>query len=446
MVGPYTTVDLGHGREVDLFLLRFDEDGELLSPQTQELVTSSLTDGYTDVFVFSHGWNNNFKVASEKYLTFIEGYAAQRARLALPVPLDYKPLLIGVMWPSTSFLFPWEKGPTIAADPAADDGEREEMLRLLLAAMAPEARSQLVELIDGADALDRAAATGAAELVLDAVRPASDPEDASEAPSVDEFLEAWGALEGLAPPAPADPNAFGGIGAGEPHADVQAAAGSRLDPRGLLRAATVWMMKDRAGRVGGRGVAPLLERVLEDSEARLHLVGHSFGARVVLSAMATQKAPRKAHSMLLLQPAVNRWCFAHEVIGRGIPGGYRPVLDRVERPIVTTYSRYDKPLHEAFHLAVRGSSLGEPDIAAVGDVERYGALGGYGPKGIDDRVTQKDACAEGTSYDLVGVGGVVAIDGAVEIDGKPAIDGHGDINSKVAWWALHSLTRTNQHG
>ena len=38
----------------------------------------------------------------------------------------------------------------------------------------------------------------------------------------------------------------------------------------------------------------------------------------------------------------------------------RSVLDKVERPILSTFSRHDLPLHEVFHLAVRGSSLGEP--------------------------------------------------------------------------------------
>ena len=243
--------------------------------------------------MFSHGWNNNFKVASEKYLTFIEGYAAQRARLHLPVPTKFKPLLIGVIWPF-KLPVPLEKGPKIAADTPTDDAEREEMLRLLLVTMTPDARSQLVELIIGADALDRAAAKDAAKLVLAALRPTSDPDYASEAPSVDEFLEAWGALEGLAPPEPTPPNAFAGIGGTRRGAGVRAAGGSLLDPRGLLRTGTVWMMKDRAGNVGSRGVAPLLERVLVDSGARLHLVGHSFGAR----GCSLRWPPKRRHAKL----------------------------------------------------------------------------------------------------------------------------------------------------
>ena len=83
--------------------------------------------------------------------------------------------------------------------------------------------------------------------------------------------------------------------------------------------------------------------------------------------------------MLLLQAAVNRWCFAKDVAGTGRTGGYNPVLNRVEKPIMTTFSAYDEPLTKVFHLAMRGGHLGEPDIAALGDPELYGALGGFGP-------------------------------------------------------------------
>ena len=45
-------------------------------------------------------------------------------------------------------------------------------------------------------------------------------------------------------------------------------------------------MKKRAGTVGQKGVAPLLDR-LADHVQRIHLVGHSFGCRVVTAAAAT---------------------------------------------------------------------------------------------------------------------------------------------------------------
>jgi alpha-beta hydrolase superfamily lysophospholipase len=55
-------------------------------------------------------------------------------------------------------------------------------------------------------------------------------------------------------------------------------------------------------------VRELLEDLLAKNEtARLHLLGHSYGAKVLLSALATATLMpgRKAHSMLLLQPAVS---------------------------------------------------------------------------------------------------------------------------------------------
>jgi hypothetical protein len=196
-------------------------------------------------------------------------------------------------------------------------------------------------------------------------------------------------------------------------------------------------MKHRAGTVGTRGVAPVLHRILAESDAPVHLIGHSFGARLLMSAISIEPLPRPARSLLLLQPAVNRWCFAADVVGTGRTGGYRPVLDRVELPVLSTMSSHDLPLRQAFHLAVRGSSLGEPDIAAIGDTERYGALGGYGPAGLSAAEGGSDSArAPGTPYAPPGSARIIAVDASREIDGRPAIGGHGDVNNPVTWWAL----------
>jgi hypothetical protein len=181
--------------------------------------------------------------------------------------------------------------------------------------------------------------------------------------------------------------------------------------------------------------------VLEHSDARLHLVGHSFGARVVLSALASGDPARRAHSMLLLQAAVNRWCFAPDVAGTGRVGGYHAVLERVEKPVLTTFSSHDEPLTKYFHLAMQGGHLGEPDIAGIGDTDLYGALGGFGPAGLGELCEgQPAAIPDRDSYDIAGHRRVIAIDGGAEIDGKPAISGHGDVSNPTTWWALHCLT------
>lgn len=461
MTGPYTSVPLGNGQEIDLYLLEFGKSGRLTSPEALASLEERLP-GHSDVFFFSHGWNNPFGSAMEKYTTFIQGYAAQRDRLDLPAPEGYRPLLVGAIWPSTGFLFPGEHGPDIAAtDPAAD--EQEEMLRLLRDELDPQQYADLARCLHGTEPLSVEDAKDVAEVLLAELAPGDEHEIPPEEDDVltpEDVVGGTWVLQNLEAPTPA-PGAddFGSVASPDDRAAAlpEVAGGSRLDPRWLLRMATVWTMKDRAGKVGAHGVAPVLQHLLDESDARVHLVGHSFGARVVLSAAVTQRARRNVHSMLLLQPAVNRWCFADKVVDRDVAGGYRPVLDKVDLPVLTTFSRHDTPLHDTFHFAVRGASLGEIQAAALGSPEKYGALGGYGPAGVESRTTLREAVPEGTSYQLddVPAGHLVQIDGDVSgvkvpgVDagsGSPAISGHGDINTTVTWWLLHTLTAPDPAG
>jgi hypothetical protein len=446
VVGPYQSVSIGGGRSADLYLLRYGPDGALLSLRTEQQLTESL-DEISDVFLFSHGWNNTFDGAAASYRTFIEGYVSQGTG---PGP-GHRPLLVGVVWPSISFLMPWEDGPQIAGDARADPARTEEMRAFVAQSLDRDAEARLSELVDGTRELAPVQARQAAEIVRDALVASVDPDDGSVRPTVDEILRAWATLDGGAAARPGNPDDFGDLGSGAgtvaaadtPSPDPRAAGVSgSLDPRNLLRMGTVWKMKGRAGQVGAFGVGPLVRRILGDTPARLHLVGHSFGARLLMSALVVAAPARQARSMLLLEPAVNRWCFAADVVGTGRAGGYRPVLELVELPILATYSEHDFPLRQAFHLAVRGSSLGEPNIAAVGDTERFGALGGYGPAGLGAVGMRQQAVAAGGDYNLSGRARVIAVDGSGDIDGKPAIGGHSDINNPTTWWALRCLVNS----
>ncbi|HEX5632827.1 MAG TPA: hypothetical protein VFX50_06340, partial [Gemmatimonadales bacterium] len=201
-----------------------------------------------------------------------------------------------------------------------------------------------------------------------------------------------------------------------------------LDPRNAIRMFTVWQMKDRAGTVGAKGVGPLLRELLAACDAQVHLIGHSYGAKVVLSAVGYGDAApaRPVASMLLLQPAVSHLCFA---------GGYQRVPDRVAGSIFSTYSRHDFPLRNTFHLALRREAdLREARIAAGDEPpSRYAALGGYGPREAREKLVPIQP--PGQAY---------ALDPAVKVYGlqaHEAIRGHGDISNPATWWALYSQVR-----
>ena len=462
MIGAIDRIEIADGVTADLYLLRFDKDGRLKSPQTAELFLEAARQA-SDVFLFSHGWNNTYDIALRAYRGFIKGYVRQRRDLGLPLPPDYRPVLLGIIWPATSFVLPWESGPDIAAgDGTAQSLVDEEMLTFVTDSLPHDDEAALTELVDGRQALSRGDAARAADIVLGALWADEGSDVRLPRPTAEDFLLSWQALDeatngpvvlggeddfgsleddfgGLDPEA--TPGVDEQVGSGPVDDGPLVAGGLSLDPRNLLRAATVWKMKARAGRVGAAGVGPLLRAVLgEPQPPRVHMVGHSFGARVVLSAVASGDLPAPVRSMLLLQPAVNRWCFAPQVPGLGAPGGYHPVLERVTNPILTTFSNRDLPLHEVFHLAVRGSSLGEPDIAAVGNTDLYGALGGYGPAGLDGLAVTVPAVAPGSQRYRSSTARVIAIDGGAVLDGAAAIGAHSDISNPVTYWALHSAT------
>lgn len=450
MAGPFQKIPLnGADRSADLYLLRYGEDGRLRSPNAEAEIKARLTGAtdISDVFYFAHGWNNIFAQALDRYRDFATGFILQRKEFQIPEPANYRPLLIGAIWPSTSFVMPREAGPEIAADPdpfGRQAAEVEELLDVVTSSLDDRQKDAIfTEAVDGRRSIDFAIARQVAEIAVEALRAAPDPDDGSPAPSVDELLKIWTALDGVTV-RPVGPSAgFGTIRSGS-GAEQPATAGISFDPRGLLRIASAWKMKSRAGTVGQNGVAPLIEHILGTEAVRLHLIGHSFGARVVLSALASSSAPRSADSMLLLQPAVNRWCFAANVAGTSRVGGYHAVLDKVRQPLLTTFSSHDDPLTKFFHLAMRGGHLGDgqPDVAAIGNTDLYGALGGFGPAGLAGLEVRMNAAVPGEErYPLLGGARVIAVNGGVEIDGRKSISGHGDISNPVTWWALHDLTR-----
>jgi pimeloyl-ACP methyl ester carboxylesterase len=401
----------------------------LLSPSAYR--QAAKAGAFTHIFLFSHGWNNDWTVATRRYEDFLVGFMKMRREHQLPAPPSYKPLLVGVFWPSTALVFGEpETGPTIAGgDPAAEDArvaEERAEVRELAEALPDDKIERFYALSQSAE-LDEYEALELAGMLHGIASTGNDELGVSDGPSTEEIVKVW---REIGEPETGD---FGTVGGGLGGGPQAAGLLSKLDPRHVIRMFTVWQMKDRAGTVGAHGVGGLLRDLLSASNAKLHLIGHSYGAKIMLSAVGFgPDLPRKVESILLLQPAVSHLCFAENVPRSNKPGGYRPVLERVVQPIFSTFSEHDFPLRNTFHLGLRREEdLGEARIAAGDEPpSRYAALGGYGPRGAGEKL-----------IDILGVTKTYALEAGTKIyglRGHHAITGHGDISNESIWWALYS--------
>lgn len=427
--GPYRTRRLDNGVNVPYYIIPFDADGACTGPLTRQHLLDAVAAGsFTDLFLFAHGWNNDWNTATSRYDDFMDGFARMRKELGLSMPASYRPILVGIFWPSTALVFgESEAGPGFAGyreRTAAED----EALGEIVKSVAPADRPRVRELLSK-NALNEAEALELARRTLPLFAQADDETGTDAITRPGDLVQMWRTQSHDDP--------YGGevgtLGTADDAGPAAAGLLSWLDPRPLLRMFTVWQMKDRAGHVGALGVQPLLRELLRTTPARAHLLGHSYGAKVVLSAVGCGEAlSRPVHSILLLQPAVSHLCFADKIPGRDGPGGYRAVLDRVVQPVLATFSAQDSPLHDTFHLALRrAEDLGEAGIAGVGDPpSRYAALGGYGPRGTAARlIGMRSPQDRYTFEDGVRVYG---------LDGSEAIGGHGDVSNTATWWALYN--------
>ena len=450
IVGPLDYYDLPDGTNAPFYVIKFDRRGTCVTPRAQVSLADALRDGsVTDLYLFSHGWNNSPAGAIATYRHWIGGYQKLGSRGPYSVGRDYRPVLVGVVWPSVWIVPWWERGPKIAGGVSVEDERTDAMLGELAEYVPAGDRERFYALAESPQLSEDEARDFI--VMLSSLYGRGD-DDVSEAtgPTVDGLLASWDQLARAGVRTefvPEDETAAVIVGTGAPAEPDPAGAVARAPVDGI-RLFSVWQMKDRAATVGGNGVAGLLRDLLAASArrsarpaARTHVIGHSFGAKVLLSALCSRDAPeldRPVDSLLLLQPAVNQYGLADHVPGRVEPGGYHMALDRVAQPILSTFSNQDVPLRRFFHLALRRSEdLGEARIAGDEPPSEYAAMGGYGPRGVHS-LGIIDMLSPGSDY-LLG-------SNAPELYGVRSHDkigGHGDISNDAAYWALSSLVRAS---
>ena len=136
-------------------------------------------------------------------------------------------------------------------------------------------------------------------------------------------------------------------------------------------------MKARAGRPGTRG----LNHVLRELRAvkpglKIHLVGHSFGGRLVAAAAdgPDDQPAVPVNSLSLLQAAFSHNGFAQKFDKKN-DGLYRRVVTagKVTGPIIVTHTQNDRAVGLAYPIASR---LAFQTASALGDEnDVYGGLG-----------------------------------------------------------------------
>jgi hypothetical protein len=202
-----------------------------------------------------------------------------------------------------------------------------------------------------------------------------------------------------------------------------------------LRQLTYFEMKKRAGVVGKDGLGPLLGRLgTAAPELRVHLLGHSFGARLVSFALAGLPDPGSSPvaSLYLLQGAFSHFAFADSLPfdpGRG--GALKGMAARVGGPLVASFSVHDLAVGKLYPLASLSS---REDAAAVEDLLfRWGGIGNDGAQAV--QATEVDLGPVGATYPFQ-PGRFVNLNGnAVVNRGGPPAGAHSDIFHPELVWA-----------
>jgi hypothetical protein len=198
----------------------------------------------------------------------------------------------------------------------------------------------------------------------------------------------------------------------------------------LLRQATYYAMKRRAGTVGERGLGRVVGQLAaERPEVRVHLVGHSFGGRLVSFALrGLPEGVRTVKSVTLLQGAFSHYAFAarlpHDARAGGVLHGQQ---NRIDGPLVCCYSRFDKALSTMYPLASRMAGDAEGAAMNLGRLlgAKWGAMGHDGVQAVPGTRAWKLADALTTTLPT---SGCVNIDAASVVkDGKAPAGAHSDI-------------------
>ncbi|MEP6494609.1 MAG: hypothetical protein ABJF01_18130 [bacterium] len=437
---------------VPYFELEFDKDAKLVHPEQQKAILDSLAGDTmpTDLVVMSHGWNNDMGEARDLYAEFFKNYIAD---LTSDGTIPARRLsILGVLWPSKKFaehdLIPG--GAASAGNDVAADKVLFEQIGILESIVGKDLSDLRALVPQLKDAKSARLAFSNAVLALIPQDAGADDDSNLKPASVAVAVAEDKLLDRLSRPAVTGSLSGGGGGAtslgGGPIRMGGSAAGLgdlfsgiKAGAMNLLNVTTYYQMKTRAGIVGEQGLNPILRAVRAKAPGvRIHMIGHSFGARVVTAAAAGKdtEVPIAVNSISLLQAAFSHYAFAENWDGKNGDGLFRRVIappgKYVTGPMIVTHTHSDKAVGVAYAIASRA---GKQNASGLGDAnDQYGGLGGNGAQKTPGSVQVK-INTKGERYAFTA--GMVH-----NVDGNGVIEGHSDIRRTEVTHAAADVLRT----
>jgi hypothetical protein len=415
--------------------LGFDEGGRPDQGELDRLLAEVPARGVTDLLMFSHGWNSDRRQARRLYQLWfgqVPGLLGRAGASATGVGS------VGVVWPAKRWAD--EPEPTAAggggaaglevAAAAADDPALVEDLK---DAFPGEQRAQVLDELARllTERPEDAAALARFQTLMgelagepDAARAS---EDQGELALVEDEPEA--VFGRFADAVPDTGEGGGAAGFGDSFGRLWKGA------KEALRQLTYFEMKKRAGVVGKDGLGPVLGRLgAAAPELRVHLLGHSFGARLVSFALAgvPDAGASPVASLYLLQGAFSHFAFADALPtdpGRG--GALKGMASRVGGPLVASFSVHDLAVGRLYPLASLSS---REDAAAAEDaLFRWGGIGHDGAQAV--QAAEVELGPVGAAYRFQPGRFVNLNANAVVNRGGPPAGAHSDIFHPELVWA-----------
>jgi hypothetical protein len=430
------------------WILEFNKDGQPADAGAIDRFFADIkSHPLTDLFIFSHGWNNDRTTA----LSLYERFSAEMAHILNDgnVPkrnANVQIGLAGIVWPS--ILWPDDAasasmdviaGPaggggaaSIAGDPATTPSVEASpgAIKVELRRTYDEGRQQslvdeLMTLLESQPKTDAALMEFKRKLAeLLASEPADTPTDRKNPDYAEGAIaqlsdSRWRDLLDLLATESAQRrgSAGGAVGLGDPFKKLWSGA------KDALRIATYWQMKQRAGIVGRKGLGGI---VLTRLGARLV----SFSLSGLPQTATGAASPVK--SLFLLQGAFSHYAFAdrlpHDATRSGALKGR---ADQVDGPLLTTHSLKDLAVGVSYPAA---SFVNQDDAAAAVDQSiRFGAMGHDGAQAVDAATAV--LAAPGTRYPFQKHKWLNLDGNRVIVHGAPPSGAHSDIVSPHTAWA-----------